>query len=91
MARGAAGRGVPDNGRMIDELVSADKCAICGGPVSRDRACHLYPKGECVTLCGPACVQDYLLDNRHRDVAHDDRGFLEVALDEHRWVVAGSQ
>ncbi|MEO6001935.1 MAG: hypothetical protein ABIZ04_00450 [Opitutus sp.] len=71
---------------MSEELNGCEVCTVCGTRVARERACHLYQHGTQLTLCGPACVQDFLSDSRALDpVASTHHGLLDGLLSRLRW------
>ena len=70
---------------MTAELPTDEICEACKGPVTRDRACHIYQHGVPVTLCSPQCAQDFVL-GEGRDGSGPRRGsVLEELLVERRW------
>ena len=73
---------------MNDALISSDLCQVCQRAVSRDRVCHIYRNGSPVTLCGPACVQDYVLGSRSTD-AGEKHSILQDALTRYSWSAGG--
>jgi hypothetical protein len=71
---------------MVMNVIGAERCAVCGAKIEEALAfCHFYPEERRVTLCTPACAEDFLRGSTRAANEVRRRDLIEELLEERRW------